>query len=136
MSFDAKKKRRERLSDGTGKTYHMGPAKCSCGEELVIACPRGCEHAELHLHGEVDPISELHGPRGPEKPQSRHAKPKRPKLPNICGRCGTEIPRTTKGGAPPKYHDACRTPAELHVLANNRAWHAAWLARHQGTQNA
>lgn len=112
------------MSEGHGKTYHMGPSRCSCGEDLVIACPRGCANAEQHVHGDVDPISELRGPRSPEKPQARPFKPKRAVTPNICGRCSTEIPRTTKGGAPPKYHDACRTPAEMHLLETNRTWHA------------
>lgn len=132
MSFSAKKKRRERMSDGHGKTYHVGPSRCSCGEDLIIARPRGCPDAEQHVRGELDPISELRGPRGPEQPQTRHAKPKRIRLPNICGRCNTEIPRKKTGGARPKYHDECRTPAELHVLTNNRAWNA----RHKEAKSA
>lgn len=44
-------------SDGHASTASLSPCRCGCGAELVIACPKGCQDAELGLVADMDPIA-------------------------------------------------------------------------------
>lgn len=95
---------------------HGVPCTCpDCGEDLIITCPNRCARAELGATADPDPISLVSKPIGRE--------PRRKVVPaaNICERCDREIP-PPQNGRQKKYHDACRTPDELRVMALKTRW--------------
>lgn len=101
---------------GLGKTRALKPMQCRCGEDLVIACPKGCADVDPPFdRTKVDPIALTRPPRESADDAPTRA---RAKLTGICERCGKIIPRGL--GRVPRYHDTCRTPAEMAALLKLR----------------
>jgi hypothetical protein len=100
----------------------MRPCRCHCGEELVIACPKGCENAELGATADPDPISRTRKPTVEEQPRVRFARavPKVAPAAHPCVRCGKLVP--PRSGKPPRewIHDSCLTADELRRVQARR----------------